>query len=308
MTHNAPKKHHFVPVCYLRTFTNAQKSFWKKRIDNGRISITTPSKVCYEEDANRFNVEQSLYFNGITDEYHIEKHAFKFQENNYGKIISKITTYQSEPLILEAKIYRLFIETLVTIKRRNPSFREGLINTFRQGHTSEEGVKKFKQFLAGVSECTGVEIPSDQKIREMLKNRAQDSSYLHDMYLTGYLNKSPQSGMSSVIAELYQLKQYILHAPADMEFITSDNPGFTFFENRVESATGFGREYEFYFPLSPKTCLYVTTNDMNSGKSSEKILYHEKTDSDKVRFINTATKKVSSKIIIAFSENVLVNI
>lgn len=308
MTHNAPKKHHFVPVCYLKAFTNAQKCFWRKRLDNGRITITTPAKICYEEDGNRFNVEHNLYFNGITDEYHIEKHAFKLQENNYGKIISMITRHHTGPLELDANEYHLFIKTLITIKRRNPSFREGLIKAFREGYNSEEGFRKFKQFWAEVSEQTGAQMPSDHKIKEMLVARAQDSSHLRDMYLSSYVNQSSDTAILSVCDEVFRLKQYIMYTPTGFQFITSDNPGFIYFDNRIESATGFGGEYEFYFPLSPIICLYVKSSEIDNSDTLKKSLHYQLVDPERVHFINTATKTVSSKIIISPDQNILIEI
>ena len=304
---NEPKKHHFVPVCYLKAFTNAGKSFCKKRLDYGKITPATPSQVCYEEDGNRFNNENNLYFNGVTDEYHIEKHAFTLQENNYGLIILTITKHLTGPQVLDASEYHLFIETLITIKRRNPSWREGHIKNLREGYTSEKGFILFKQFLTEASEKYGREMPSDETIKELLAARASDSN-LKDMYLSGYVNQSSNSSISSLTNEVYQLTQYILQAPAGIQFITSDNPGFLYYDNHVVNGTGFGGEYELYFPLSPMKCLYVNTGDADSSATSEKTLYHKEVDAEKVSFINTSTKSLASKIILARNQHVLEDI
>jgi hypothetical protein len=151
-------------------------------------------------------------------------------------------------------------------------------------------------------------MPSDKKIMEMLLARAQDSSYLHDMYLSGYVNQSPRTAILSIRDEVYQLKQHILIAPAGLQFITSDNPGFTYFDNRVESAAGFDGDYEFYFPLSPMICLYDKSSEVDNSETSEKALHYEPVDTERVNFINTATKTISSKIIMALEQSVLVDI
>ena len=34
---NPPKDHHYVPKCYLNSFTNTQNKLWKLRNDNGFV-------------------------------------------------------------------------------------------------------------------------------------------------------------------------------------------------------------------------------------------------------------------------------
>lgn len=62
---------------------------------------------------------------------------------------------------------------------------------------------------------------------------------------------------------------------------------------------GLGAEYEFFFPLSPTKCLYVNTADADGNITAEKTVYHQEVDTEKVRFINEATKSLASKIILA---------
>lgn len=305
---NEPKKHHFVPVCYLKAFTNTEKSFYKKRLDYGKITPATPAQVCYEVDGNRFNIENNIYFNNVEDEYHIEKHAFSSQENNYRKIILTIMGHQTGPQVLDASEYHLFIKTLITIKRRNPSWREGLIKTFREGYVTEETFIKVKEFLTKMSKQIGEKMPSDETIREHLTAKARSDGDLRDMYLSGYLNKNIDITISEISDELLQLTQYILQAPTGLQFITSDNPGFLFYDNRIVNGTGFGGAYELYFPLSPMKCLYVNTADTDNSATSVKKLHHIETDAEKVSFINIATKSLASKIILALYKHVLVDI
>ncbi|ACU60966.1 DUF4238 domain-containing protein [Chitinophaga pinensis] len=308
MKHNPPKNHHYVPVCYLKQFANLGGNLLKKRLDYDKIAITTPSKICYEIDGNRFNGAQSAYFNNVTDEYHIEKEAFKLQENNYGNIIVLITDFYKAPKILNGQAYRLFIETLVTIKRRNPSFRKALIENFQQRYVTDEALIKFKQFLTEQIEGTEIQMPSDQQIRQKLMTHASDPAYMRDMYLSGHLNTSPASGVNSVSIDLYNSKQYILHAPDGLQFITSDNPGFTFFDGRVENGTGFGANCEFYFPLTPFTCLYINTEEKDTGNELEKAIYPGVIGTDQLKFINESTKKLALKILIGRDEHVLADL
>lgn len=302
---NQPKKHHFVPVCYLKSFVNSEKSFWRKELKYEKMALATPSQVCYEIDGNRFNMENNIFFNNVEDEYHIEKHAFNSQENNYGRIILKIMGHQTGSQVLDPGEYRLFVNTLITIKRRNPSWRASLEKTVSEGNGNDDLFKQLKQFLFKKSQQFGEEMVSDEKIRELLAARAQNKSLAHDMYLSGYVNPSILKIISDLTDEVYQLTHYILHAPAGFQFITSDNPGFLYYDNQVVNGTGFGGQYEFFFPLSPTKCLYINTADADESTTSEKTVYHQEVDTEKVRFINEATKSLASKIILARDQQVL---
>lgn len=47
---NSPKKHHYVPECYLKSFVDHKNNFWYLNRKESKTKLTMPSKVCYEED------------------------------------------------------------------------------------------------------------------------------------------------------------------------------------------------------------------------------------------------------------------
>lgn len=302
---NPPTKHHYVPQCYLKVFANFQNSLWQLKKDYGKMSSKTPGQVCYEIDANRFKDKHTLLNHGITDEYYVEKEAFKYQETGYGKIIGIVIKYQQGPQVIDKHRYRLFLETIATIKRRNPSTRKGLMEAFKTGYQSEEGIKRFREYL---SEQTGFKESGahfEQEIRTHFVNRSKDTNYQYDMYLSAFIDK----GQFNVIAELtndfYRLKQYILHPPVGWQFITSDNPGFTIYDGKVISLGGFEGDYEFYFPLSPEACLYMNSKHLENTQLIEKTIYHEWVDQSLVHTLNMATHAVSIRAIFARDRSVL---
>lgn len=302
---NPPKDHHFVPKCYLLPFTDSQNNFWKKRNDNGRLSLTNPTKVCYEPNANRFRTTQILYFNNLTDAYYIEKNAFKNQENNYGKIISKLLKFQSEPQIINKTHYRLFLETLLTIKRRNPRSRVEIIERFKAGYKSEDGIKEFFKFL---SEETGVkELTPEAKefIKNYLSVESQNPDRLHDMYLSAFINKRDYDTIQNLTTDLFGLKQHILFAPITQQFITSDNPGFLVSNGILSNLGGFGGDYEFYFPLSPLSCLYLNSNIVEANSIIEKAIYSKIVTEYQVKIINENTRSLSNNYVLGFSKKSL---
>lgn len=302
---NPPKNHHFVPKCYLSSFTNSQNNFWKKRNDNGRLSLTNPTKVCYEPNANRIRTKQILHLNNLTDAYYIEKNAFKTQENNYGKIITKLLKFKSEPQIVNKIHYQLFLETLLTIKRRNPLSRFEIIEKFKASFKYEGGVKEFFNFL---SEETGVKklTPEvEEFIKTYLSVEAQNPDRLHDMYLSAFINQRDYDTIRNLATELFALKQYILFAPISQQFITSDNPGFLVSNGILSNLGGFGGNYEFYFPLSPLTCLYLNSNMVEANTTLQKAIYNILVNESQVKTINENTQSLSNKYLLAFSKKSL---
>ena len=125
------------------------------------------------------------------------------------------------------------------------------------------------------------------------------------MYLSAFLNKVDYTTIDNLTQLFYRLKQYILHVPIGKEFITSDNPGFTLIGNTTLSLGGFGGEFEFLFPLSPNSCLYLNSNYIESKSSIEKIIYPVMINSTRVEQINNITKSLCIKNIFSYNRKTL---
>jgi hypothetical protein len=306
MSDSNPKKHHYVPECYLKSFGNTQKTFWRRKKDIAKATICTAAQVAYEIDSNKIRTEEYLMFNDISDHHYIEKFAFKKQENNYSKTLNQITKFSLSPLIIDKEKYRLFIETLVCIKRRNPSTRNMLIETFRQAYDSPTIIEDFKKYLYKASEYVDNDIDVDKYIDNFMQNKAKEPSRLNDMYLTGFLKNEDNTIIESMTNDLYRLDQFILHAPINSEFITCDNPGFLVSNNNtVISAGGLGENFEFYFPLTPNTCLYIDSMKKESKNLIEKVVYPRLLDLKQVFEINQCTKQISNYRLFGRNKTVL---
>lgn len=302
---NTGQKHHYVPKCYLKSFTNSQNNFWKKRNDNGKISLINPSQVCYEHDANRFRKNQTLILNELEDEYYVEKYSFRNQENNYNKIIEPINKFSKEPKLISKSKYELFIKTLLTIKRRNPISKNEIIQSFKGKYKDEEAVMNFFQFL---SEETGFNhfTPEIEKfILDYLSSESQDIDRLHDMYLSAFVENQAYTTINQLTKDLFSLKHYILYANNEQEFITSDNPGFLKLKDQIKNLSGFGGEFEFFFPLSPLACLYIKSDIPDTSNSNEKVIFYRSIDSPLINYINKWSKTVSKNLIFALSSKTL---
>lgn len=302
---NPPKNHHYVPQCYLNSFANSQKKFWKLRNDNSRISETMPVKVCYEVDANRIRNKQFLEINHLEDEYFIEKNSFKYQENNFSKVLPTLIKFSKEQIIADKTKHQLFLETLITIKRRNPDSRNKIIQAFKEGYKTQGGIKRFLENFAEESGIQKIPPEIETYIKNYLANESQDPNRLHDMYLSAYLSKVDYTTITEITKCFYNLKQYILHAPIGQQFITSDNPGFTVTGGAIISLGGLGGQFEFYFPLSPTSCLYLKSTDVERTNVIEKIIYPVMLNKSDVIEINRATRLISMKCVFAYNKKTL---
>ena len=300
-----PKKHHFLPECYLTPFTDSKRKFWKKVNGRSKLYHVTPGQVGYEIDSNKIRTKNPILFENISDEYFIEKEAFKKQENNYGQVIKSITKYLTTPQLIEKTKYHLFLETLVTIKRRNPVSRQSIISAFRSSINQPDYVSQFRSFLK--EEIGEENMPEnvDRYIQNYLETEARNPDRLYDMYLSAYLNQKEYTTIAHLTSDLYSLRQYILHSPIGVQFVTSDNPGLTVVRDQILSLGGFGDNFTFYFPLSPTSCLMLKSTHKEESSVLEKTIYPTLIEKHDVSKVNSFTKQVSDKYLLALDKNAL---
>lgn len=298
-----PKKHHYVPECYLRQFTDSDGFFWVKDVKYSKVSKKHPSGVCYEINANKIRKKTSLEWYNISDEYLIEKEAFKFQENNYANYAEKISKYKSTINNISNFKYELFLETLVTIKRRNPKSRLAIIDAFRKSYESDDVYAEFVQEYKTVLGIHELPIGAYESIKEFLTKETNDLDRLNDIYLSAFLNKIDYTNIRQITEDLYKLDSVILHSPIGRQFLTTDNPGFSKCGSHIISLGGFGGNFEFYFPISPTACLYLDSRKRSSIHGSEKVISHILIDSSYVSQINRWSTSICIAKIFSLNKN-----
>ena len=306
---NPPKKHHYVPECYLKSFVDYKNIFWYRNRNESKTKLTMPSKVCYEEDAYKIRTEETIINNQLKDFYDIERFAFRNHENNYQKLLNKIKKTQSSVVNFDVIEYKLFLEILLTIKRRNPTSRNTLISQFSNSYSAEESAQEFYDYLLEIEPEIIKKENLLEEIKSYLKNQSNNKKFLYDMYLSAYLNTKEYHVIENIIELFLNFNQFILISDSIKEFITSDNPGFTQIEDMLYSAGGFANNFEFYFPLTPNLCFYINSNKKNSNVSSKEILIHPLSIStDTVDAINFNTYQMCNKKTFALSKNSLFHI
>ena len=300
-----PKRHHFVPECYLSQFTDSAGFFWVKDIKYNKVSKKHPSGVCYEINGNKIRKESSLEWYNIADEYLIEKEAFKIQENNYAKFATEISRYKSSVNNIDKKEYKLFLETLVTIKRRNPKSRLTIIEAFKASYKSEKGYNEFIETYKAVLGIKELPVEMPKIIKSFLENETTDEDRLYDLYLSAYINKTEYTNIHQVTEDLYKLDSIILHPPIGRKFLTTDNPGFSKYGSHIISLGGFGGDFEFYFPITPTACLYLDSKKITSIDSLNKAISHVLIDSSYVSQINRWSISICNAKVFAITKNML---
>jgi hypothetical protein len=229
----------------------------------------------------------------LNDPYHIERNAFKIHENVFGKLLKKITKASLSPFTLPMRDVKLFLEILVTIKRRNPVIRQTLSHQLKEYINS----KAFKNQVASISELAKRVDGSDAlAYLEKYKNEVNnDPSHLHDAYLSNFLN-AEQKLTENIINTLMAHKVFIHHAAIGNQFLTSDNPGFVVVNDIVISHGGLSDAFLYSFPLTPSCCLFIDASEKDHLQLIDKTIYIRHVDPDAVELTNRSTASVATKI------------
>ncbi len=301
-----PKDHHFVPKVYLKEFSNSQKQIFQVIKEYSNISIKSIGQVCYKPYYFKLHSSDNLLLRKIKDQNHIEKNVFKEQENLYPKLLKKITFPSLSSLLLNKSEVLFFLEILITIKRRNPTYREQIIQDFKKHVTSEEFKKNVEigiEISKRIDKIDPVEY-FENYIKEATTNKDKQS----DIYLQRFVDNENQT-TNNVAQILLRYKLYMYHAPFGSEFITSDNPCFTVLpDGQLLSFGGFGLPFTFIFPLTPKCCLYISQlrfEEDNFRLTKDIHIIH--TDKHFVDTVNEGTYKLAIEKVFSYSKNTLLN-
>jgi hypothetical protein len=277
---------------------------WRRKKDKPNASTCSPSQICYENDLYTIQKDETLLINNIKDRYIIEKQSFKKQENRYRKILAYIVKYSRSPFVIDKTEYHLFLEFIVTLKRRNPYLKNHLASAFPKKIQQEFKKNNLRDFLKRMSKEVGDEVDVDAYLEDYSTNKITEPEKLSDIYLSGFINIK-DSILTTVTNDLYKHKQILLFAPIGSQFITSDNPGFTIIGNDAIPFGGFGGLFQFYFPLTPTCCLLIDSLKTENKSTIEKTVYPTLVDVFAVDQINAFTKRLSNKSIFSNSKSIL---
>lgn len=301
---SSPKDHHFVPKVYLKEFSNSHKQLFQILKGYSNISVKSIGQVCYKPYYFRLNSNDRFFLHKIEDQNYIEKNVFKKQENSYQKLLKKITFPSLSSLLLNKSEVILFLETLITIKKRNPTYREQIIKELKEYIISDH-FKKQAEIGIELSKKVG-EIEPEKYFERFIEEATTSKEKQSDFYLDTFLDE--ENNTTKIVTQiLLRYKLFIYHAPIGSEFITSDNPGFTMLPNgELLSFGGFGLPFTFAFPLTPKCCLYINyLNFEQDNYSLKKSIHIIHTNKNFVDTVNEGTYKIAIEKIFSYSQNTL---
>ena len=299
---NKPKNHHYIPETYLKSFSNHQKQLYQFRKDYKKFRLVSIAQICYEPNYFKINDTDLLKIFKIDDPNYIEKEYFKKQENNFQSLLKKLVQPGFNHFEISLSEISLFLETILTIKKRNPFHKSRIISAYKEYIKSEkfEEDSKLGVEISRQVDNFNPEIFIEKYIEEIQSSKEKQS----DFFLQFFLDKS-ENRTNLWTNLLLEFKIFILHAPAYKPFITTDNPGFTKLPNGEGLPFGgFGLDFEFFFPLTPQCCLCINKNqkDENGKLIISKKIFRKNVDADVVNMINTYSFFLSEKKVFSYTK------
>jgi hypothetical protein len=247
--------HHFVPKFYLKGFTDNSKRLWVYEKGSNAPRESTPK--------NEGNIENYYTF---ADRGHPDDQAEKMLarvECAIAPVIRKL----ANPLFVindvqRSELYSFVALTYVLV----PAYRDFIDKQYGalMKRFTQDKAKDATAFAASLKEYeakTGQSLGDHEKLREF----AASDKYTVSQKSAGF-NLLQIFRSSLTISEILETeyRHDIFYAPADMYFMTGDNPIVT-----IEPATdgeafvgsGFGRpRTEVLFPLNKRACLILRRN------------------------------------------------
>lgn len=295
-----PGKHHYLPITYIKHFTNKTGKVWVVGNNRNYPKQFHPRQICYLDDFYKQEKNGPFIFSSIDDPYYIEKNAFKNAENNYSKIINKLSLKNNDYTVLEIAEFIDLISIIFQFKRRNPNYKFILDNEYYKILKSSEFniIKKIGEF--GSLSLGQNPYPYLKK----LNSHEYQKSGSKNLFLQLLLEECTSE--KKVIYDFLNYKTAILNAPKNIDFITSDNPGFLLHGDIISSFGNFNSDFNFCFPINSKQCLYVIPNKINN-QYEHKIIINIAVDESVVRNINKNQFKIKNSIAISScKENLII--
>ncbi|MFD2966543.1 DUF4238 domain-containing protein [Sphingobacterium bambusae] len=285
-----PTKHHYVPRVYLKRFADENSEFFQFSKQYKTISQKHISKVGYKHDYFKIQREETKLINSIQDEYYIEKNGFTQQENNFNKLASLVSQKLQISFEMRKIEVEILLQTIITIKRRNPSTRQQLTDNLKKEAASGTFERIFEPFreLAQKVDNADPMIYLNKEKNEFIN----DPSKSDDLYLSSFIDQSKV--VREITKTFFQSAIQIYHAPEDSQFVTSDNPGFFVSGNEIINFGGLGGSYLFAFPISPETCLIIDSDESGYPSIHHTTIIPKVCTKKQVDYINYATTLIAN--------------
>jgi hypothetical protein len=288
------KRHHYLPVSYLKRFTHdetEQGLLWICDISTREIRGQKPLNTAVQGYYNAIEKEDG------TRDFQIEKDLSALE----GQVVPIIDNIEcGAPLTRDERQKLAFF--VAVQKHRAPDFQKQVDISLeailgRVGRMLFADPDHAKEVFARYEKETGKVIGVPPKeLSEMFANRQVNVVVSRNASLQTMVNQAPQ-----IAALLLQMEWAFLHAPGGEAFVTSDQP-FTLTAPPPSSRTPPFGTYGILnpgcrklFPLSPKVCLVMF--DRGNGAP------HRQANSDQMDLINRNTAADAYRYLIGRDED-----
>lgn len=304
-----PKRHHYVPRCYLRNFMVGDHLYTLdiKNVQGGfqePIKKNHPNKICIEENFYSIKAE----YKGTTfrldeyDELFVESEVLQQSENEYQILIDKLTS--TAKLVMQDACR--ICDFLLQMKLRNPYWLIEIIEKNKVNWIESAVDQIYEEQIREGSPFNW--LPEEIRIAavQALKKANLDSKdFGKQMQLFGLIMRSsPISERNEKYRQaLIDCQWELFTAPeAGPYFITSDNPGHGIKMDGLIYNSNFTGDFVYYFPISYRHCFAIngfTRDDCYSKKLTNKAVVHKFVDDHHVIKINNNTMQRINRLLIA---------
>jgi hypothetical protein len=297
---NNSQKHHFLPKAYLSLFTKHNGTVHKVNIHEKSISKNLkefyPSALCFINNYYKINDELIKSYLKIEDEFFLEKYGFRWYENNWGKLVKKITG----PLgIVQINDAEMIVDAIFNIKIRNPFFRNSTYGMLNISAIIDDTFERL-----GLNHNQRVNVLRQKIKDDYTINQEHYSRNIHNLTLLENLQGKRE--IRFIVKNILLWGEWTLcHAPVNYPFVTSDNPGFCVDINENLHNTKFDEFLFFYFPLTPYKALLISGQNINLLQTPTKTIKQVIFNHENVEKINIATAYNASKIVISHLPDIL---
>lgn len=253
MTEPKPKKrHHYIPVFYLRGFVNRDGCLWVYDKDGKGMFESSAEGIAYEKNYFSFITPQ-----GEKDSETVENMMMNL-ESEFSKTVTKIIN--CEELSVNDRItFAIFVSSMMV---RVPNMRDNIrkstaemikhISVFMASHK-----ENFERMMGRYEKDTGNKV--GMSLEEFRLWMLNPDNYIVDVdsqYAIG-MALSLLEGFAKV---LFQMKWAFINATDDYKYITSDNPlNYIDPTHNPQSFYGVGlanKNIEVSLPLSRNVCAF----------------------------------------------------
>ncbi len=249
------KKHHYIPVGYLRRFATPEKRqghfFCIDKVSKKQFK-TSPNNACEENDFNRVDIP-GVHPNALEDT------LGQTLEADLASVLQYIHTHHSLPKN-PSKYFDTLMMAIALFTSRNPAMRkqrEGF--DYELDHALLEMAVSTPEYWGNIvnkMKKEGYPLPqrvSYEEMHSLVKNKEYKRSIPHGYHIPTELDSVP-----TLFPYLVKRKWQLFIAPKDESFICSDKPVVlaTCTPELLGKPLGYGLPSTIVlFPLSPKLCI-----------------------------------------------------